>query len=160
VTALTVAAAAGLAAMAARHAPETPADALEELERLRAHATALADQDAAAYGEVLAGERDGDPVGRRDAWDAATAVPLEIASCAARVATLVGPLARGGKARLRGDARAAVTLAEAGARSAAELVACNVRAGGLDETAVARARDVCAEAAAALAASDADAAGR
>lgn len=106
---------------------------------IRRRALTLADEDAAAYGRVLAGyrlPRDTDPEGRRreirEALEAATAVPLEIAGLAADVAGLGNRLVADGNPNLEGDAAAAVFLARAAARAAARLVDLNVRQGKLD----------------------------
>jgi formiminotetrahydrofolate cyclodeaminase len=146
---VTVATAASLTIMAARHAPQDEAAAtLERAEQLRARAIELADEDVAAYTEVLRAERTDDRPRRRRALQAATDVPLEIVRCAREVALLAAPLATGGKARLQGDAGVAVALAEAAARGAAALVVDNTRAGDLDgsamETAVAWGREATA----------------
>jgi methenyltetrahydrofolate cyclohydrolase len=139
--ALTGALAAGLVAMAARFSdtrlPES-ADIARQADELRARAAGLADQDAAAFREVLDAYRrpkDGDGGGRHRriaaALDTAARVPLEIAEIAAQVAGLAEAAAAGGNPNLRGDAVAAANLAEASARSAAALVDINVGLGGL-----------------------------
>lgn len=148
---MTTAAAAGLAAMAARHGPSGADGAVERAEHLRRRAGSLADDDVEAYAEVLHAARAGDDERRREALHDATEVPLEIVRCAAEVAELAAPLAVHGSAALRGDARAAVTLAEAASRAAADLVAINTRAGGLGREPVAAATAWCEQAAAALA---------
>ncbi len=143
VAAVTTALAAALTGMAARYAlpdgevvaAEAPdADvlrALAEADGLRDRAAALADADAAAYAAFLTALRRprGEP-GRATAVDAAragaTAVPGEIAALADAVSGLAAPLVDGGNPNLRGDAVAAVLLAGAAARTAAELVAVNV----------------------------------
>jgi formiminotetrahydrofolate cyclodeaminase len=106
---------------------------------IRRRALTLADEDAAAYGRVLAGyrlPRDTDPDARRreirEALEGATAVPLEIARLAADVAGLGNRLVAGGNPNLEGDAAAAVLLARAAARAAARLVDLNVDQGKLD----------------------------
>jgi formiminotetrahydrofolate cyclodeaminase len=147
--AVVVASCAGLTAMVARHAGL--ADVVERAEQLRLRATALADDDVAAYGAVLAAERAGDTPARRRAFRQATEVPLQIVRTATGVAVLAAPLAVSGPVRLRGDACVAVTLASASARAATDLVAINTRAGGLAPGAVETATDWCDEAAAARA---------
>jgi methenyltetrahydrofolate cyclohydrolase len=139
--ALTGALAAGLVAMAARfsHARlAASAGIARQADELRARAAGLADQDAAAFREVLDAyrrPRDGDGGGRRRriaaALDGAARVPLEIAEIAAEVAGLAEAVAAGGNPNLRGDTVAAAHLAEASARSAAALVDINVGLGGL-----------------------------
>jgi formiminotetrahydrofolate cyclodeaminase len=138
---VTGALAAGLVAMAARFSGARLADSAEiarQADELRARAIALADQDAAAFREVLGAYRrpedgDGEERQRRivDALDTATRVPLEIAETAAQVAGLAEAVAAGGNPNLRGDTVVAAHLAEASARSAAALVDINVGLGGL-----------------------------
>jgi formiminotetrahydrofolate cyclodeaminase len=139
VAALTVAAAAGLVAMAARFssAVEAKVPAADEADAVRAEATALADRDSLAYGEVLAAFRaprddPGRPARIRSAVERAADVPLRIAEAAARVARTGEAIAEGGNPNLAGDVRAGVVLAEGAARAAAELVRINVELGGLD----------------------------
>jgi methenyltetrahydrofolate cyclohydrolase len=106
---------------------------------IRQRALTLADEDAAAYGRVLAAyrlPREHDPEGRRrairESLEGATAVPLEIAGLAADVAGLGDRLVAGGNPNLEGDAAAAVFLAQAAARAAARLVELNVAQGNLE----------------------------
>jgi methenyltetrahydrofolate cyclohydrolase len=106
---------------------------------IRRRALTLADEDAAAYGRVLAGyrlprDREAEARGQeiREALEGATAVPLEIARLAADVAGLGNRLVAGGNPNLEGDATAAVLLARAAARAAARLVELNVAQGKLD----------------------------
>ena len=141
--AMTGALAAGLVAMAARFSDArlaASADIARQADELRARAAGLADQDAAAFREVLDAYRrpeDGDDGGGRRrrriaaALDAAARVPLETAEIAAQVAGLAEAVAAGGNPNLRGDTLAAAHLAEASARSAATLVDINVGLGGL-----------------------------
>lgn len=156
VTAVTVAAAAGLVAMAARFAADPAATAAiaAEADELRIRVTALADADAEAYGAVLAAFRTPrDDPGRRDgirhALERAADVPLRIAEAAARVAHLGERAANGGNPNLAGDVRAGVVLAAAAATAAAELVRLNVELGGLDPAVGAAAQAHVAAAAAA-----------
>jgi formiminotetrahydrofolate cyclodeaminase len=131
--------AAGLTAMAARFARSDELSALAgPADELRARLLELADADAAVYSEVLAAGRD--TSARAEAWRAATEVPLEMARRGAEVAGLAARLAAEGNQNLVGDARAAVLLAEAGVRAAAELVGINVRQGELDGAPIADAR--------------------
>lgn len=128
--AVTVGVAAALAAMAARFstAQLSRADSLAaEAEQLRAEVAPLAQQDGAAYADVLAAlalARD-DP-GRTDAvrraLSAAADVPLRIAEIGARVVGLAERLSADGNPHLRGDAVTARLLASAAVRSAATLV--------------------------------------
>jgi formiminotetrahydrofolate cyclodeaminase len=141
VIALTMAAAAGLAAMAARFAPaDAPglAGSAGLADELRQRLVTLADADAVAYGEVLSAAklaRDDPtrPARRRAALHTATEVPLDMARAGAEVAALAARLAGAGNPNLVGDARAAVRLAEAGVRAAADLVRLNVERGELDD---------------------------
>ncbi len=160
VAAITASFAASLVAMAARYSTgrvEGSADVVTEAESMRLRAADLADEDARAYEAVIAarsGAGDDSPGGRSHlhaALGRATAVPLEVAELAARTAQLAAPLAVDGTPDLRGDAMAAVLLAEAACRSAAHLVAVNVDAAGGDtglvrraETYVGTARDAVA----------------
>ena len=139
VAAVAVALAAGLSGMAARLSVDQLVDAAElaeRAERLRRRVAPLAQEDATAYGHVLAAYRapdDGDPEERqrriRMALSEAADVPLAIAEVGAMVAETAARLAREGNPNLRGDAVAAALLAEAGARAAAVLVEINVAAG-------------------------------
>ncbi|WP_214403222.1 cyclodeaminase/cyclohydrolase family protein [Pseudonocardia lacus] len=153
VCAVTVAAAAGLVAMSARYSSDGGAPALAaEADAERAAVLALADADAAAYGEVLAAMRapTSDPARAdrlRKALEGAAEVPLRIAQAGERVARTGVAVAAGGNPNLAGDVRTAVLLAEAAARAAAELVRINVESGGLDAAVDAAARDAVAGAA-------------
>lgn len=138
VSAVAVAAAAGLVAMSARYSPDAGAPALaEQADGERAAVLALADADAAAYAQVLAALRapEGEPDRAqrvRAALERAAEVPLRIARAGERVARIGAAVAAAGNPDLVGDVRVAVLLAEAAARAAAELVRINVEAGGLD----------------------------
>ena len=139
--AVTTALAAGLAAMAARFsAAQLPAAAglAGRADQLRDRATALADQDAAAYRAVLSAHRlppAGDGSERREriatALHQATATPVEIAEVAAQVAGLAADVAAQGNPNLRGDAAVAAYLAAAAAHGAAALVRINTARGEL-----------------------------
>ena len=132
-----VAMAAGLVGMSARlsHDKLDESAALAaRADALRARAAPLAQADARAYGRVLEAYRmpkNEDPRARREeiakALSAAADIPLEVAEIAAEVASLGVGLAENGNANLKGDSIAATLLAEAGARSAAVLVAINLR---------------------------------
>lgn len=140
--AVTAAMAAGLVAMAARLSTGQVNDAdgiAAAADALWRRALALADDDAAAYGRVLAvyrRSRHDDPDGRRreitTALEGATAVPLDVADVAAQATLLGALLAETGNPNLEGDARAAVELGRAAARAAARLVEINTRQGQLD----------------------------
>ncbi len=139
--AVTAAMAAGLVAMAARLSGNRVDDAgaiAATADGIRRRALALADEDAATYGRVLAAyrrPRDEDPGGRtaeiRAALEAACAAPMELAGLAAEAAVLGARLAATGNPNLEGDANAAVELGRAAARASARLVEINVRQGDL-----------------------------
>ena len=114
VAAVAVALAAGLSGMSARLSAEHLADApelVERSDRLLRHVAPLAQEDAAAYGRVLAAYRapaDGDPEARRrrieEALSGAADVPLAVAEAGAEVAGVAARLAREGNPNLSGDA--------------------------------------------------------
>jgi formiminotetrahydrofolate cyclodeaminase len=141
VAAVTVSVAAALVAMAARFSVGRldGAEAMvRDAERLRSRAADLADADADAYGAVIAayaGSREEDEQRERirAALTRATDVPVQVAQIGAETARLAGRLAVEGKRDVRGDAVTGLLLAEAATRSAAHLVAVNVRAGGGDD---------------------------
>ncbi len=147
-TAVVVALAAGLSGMAARLSADHLADATGLAERadcLRRHVAPLAQEDATAYGRVLAAYHapdDGDSEVRRErirtALSGAADVPLAIAEAGAEVAEVAARLAREGNPNLRGDAIAGALLAEAGVRAAAVLVEINTTAGELSDDRVER----------------------
>ena len=150
VAAVAVALAAGLSGMSARLSADHLDDAdelVERAERLRQRAAPLAQEDARAYGRVLAAYRvpddGGDPEVRRERIRTALAdaadVPLDIAEAGAEVAEISARLAREGNPNLRGDAVAAALLAEAGVRAAAGLVEIDTEAGGISDDRVRRA---------------------
>jgi formiminotetrahydrofolate cyclodeaminase len=151
---------ASLVAMAARLSAGDLDDAAAiaaAADEIRRQALTLADADVAAYRRVLAGyrlPRDADPEGRRreirDALQAATAVPLEVARLAAEGAVMGSRLVDTGNPNLEGDATAAVLLARAAAQAAARLVELNVKQGQLGG-------DWCAQAAAHVARAAGDA---
>jgi len=121
VAAVTASLAAGLVAMAG---PEDPAG----VAALGRRASALADEDAAAYSAVVAARRAGQP--HTEAMTRATEVPLEITRTAAAIAQHAAEVFRTGRPAIRGDAATALLLAEGAARAAAYLVEVNVAAGG------------------------------
>jgi formiminotetrahydrofolate cyclodeaminase len=157
VAAVAVALAAGLSGMAAHLSVDHLADAAElaeRAERLRRRVAPLAQEDATAYGHVLAAYRtsdDGDLEERqrriRMALSAASDVPLAIAEVGAMVAEIAARLAREGNPNLRGDAVAAALLAEAGARAAAVLVEINMAAGEIADDRLGRVGEFVARAA-------------
>ena len=129
--AVTASLAAGLVAMAG---PENP----DDVDSLGRRAAALADEDAAAYSEVVQARSTGASVA--DALTRATEVPLEIAATAAEVARCAAEVFLTGRPSVRGDVRTALLLAEAATCSAAYLVEINVDAGGGTPDLVERAR--------------------
>jgi methenyltetrahydrofolate cyclohydrolase len=155
-TAIAVALAAGLSGMTARLSGDHLADATglaERADRLRRRVAPLAQEDATAYGHVLAAYRnqdDGAPGVRRErirtALSGAADVPLAIAEAGAEVAEIAARLAREGNPNLRGDAVAAALLAEAGVRAAAVLVEINTKAGEISDDRVERAGELVANA--------------
>ena len=150
VAAVTVSIAASLVAMAARYSADLldGGEALiDDAARLRAGAANLADDDAEAYGAVIAARAAsrGDERLRRQlvgaALTRASEVALEVAELGAETARLAGRLAVEGKRDVRGDASTALLLAEAATRSASHLVVVNVEAGGGDGHLVRRATE-------------------
>ncbi len=133
-----VALAAGLVAMAAGY--DENVAVTDRARRLQARALDLAEEDAAAYAEVLDARSSGGEERQRAAWQRAIAVPLEIAECGARIAADAVAVAEHGRAALRGDAFTAVVLAEAGVRAAGRLVEINVASVAGDDVSVPRAR--------------------
>ena len=138
--AATVALAAGLVAMTAGYSDNVADEVMDRARRLQSHALDLAEEDAAAYTEVLDALSSGDEERQRVAWQRAIAVPLEIAECGAQTAADAVTVAEHGRAALRGDAFTAVVLAEAGVRAAVRLVGLNVASFAGEEASVARAR--------------------
>ena len=143
VASVAVALAAGLCSMSAHLSADHLADAaelVERAERLRRRVAPLAQEDATAYGHVLAAYRtpdDGAPDARRErirrALSGAADVPLAVAETGAMVAEMAARLAREGNPNLKGDAVAAALLAEAGTRAAAVLVEINTSAGEITD---------------------------
>lgn len=140
--AATAALAAALVAMVGRlsskHLDDAPA-IVAGADRLLRQALALADEDAAVYGEVRAAyalSKEVDPEGRRrrirQALERATEAPLEITHVASEIAVLASRLVQNGNPNLEGDAVTAVLLARAAAQAAATLVELNVRTGKLE----------------------------
>ncbi|MDP9411303.1 MAG: cyclodeaminase/cyclohydrolase family protein [Actinomycetota bacterium] len=146
--AVAVALAAGLSGMSARLSADHLVDAAglaDRADHLRRRVAPLAQEDATAYGHVLAAYRnqdDGAPGVRRErirtALSGAADVPLAIAETGAEVAEAAVRLAREGNPNLRGDAVAAALLAEAGVRAAAVIVEINTKAGELSDDRVER----------------------
>ncbi len=150
--AVAVALAAGLSGMSARLSADHLSDAnglAERADLLRRRVAPPAQEDAKAYGHVLAACRttdDADPEVRqeriRTALSGAADVPLAIAETGAEVARIATRLAREGNPNLRGDAVAAALLAEAGVRAAAVLVEINTAAGEISDDRVERAGEL------------------
>jgi pimeloyl-ACP methyl ester carboxylesterase/formiminotetrahydrofolate cyclodeaminase len=143
--ALTVALAASLSSMAARLSTDYFADAtrlIEHAEHLRHHVAPLAQDDAEAYGRVMAAQRDGAEDRIRAALSEAADVPLAVAECAAEVAGISARLVKEGNPNLRGDAAAAALLAEAGVRAATTLVKINLTAAEMRDDLLARADEL------------------
>ena len=115
-TAMTGALAAALTELAARFVDDERAVA--RAADLRARLSALADEDAAAYGAFMAD---------RNAATRAriVAVPQEIAACADEVAELAAPMQHLLRGAVVGDAEAAVELARTAARIARRLADLN-----------------------------------
>lgn len=148
VSAVTVAAAAGLAGMTA--GLSTTLDdhraLAEQADALRERALTLATADSVAYRAVCTVLRlDKHSPGRsqaiRDALVAASQPPLRLAHLAAEVASLAALLAAQGNPVARGDAITAANLAAASARSAAVLVRTNLNSAGVDSEALTEADD-------------------
>ena len=104
-----------------------------QAQKLRMRALPLADEDAAAYADVLRvlrAQKDNAPEQRDfelgEALSRAAELPLLIAQTAADVAELADTAAHHGNPNLRGDAAAAATLAASAARAAAHLVEINL----------------------------------
>ncbi len=141
--AVTVTLAAALAGMAARlsenHLPDA-AELAQKAEELRTAATPLTEADAAAYAEVIAAQREGANI--RKALSGAADVPLAVAEAGSGVAGIAARLVEDGNPNLKGDAVAAVLLAEAATRAAATLVEINLSGGDAQDERLARAREL------------------
>ena len=139
VIAVTVAGAAGLTAMGARLSRDVDADGATAAaaDACRDRALQLADEDADAYGEVLAVRRHADEPDAQQrvvaTWTQATEVPLELAELAERVGGLAAKLLERANKSLSGEVATAVDLAAAAAGAAARLVRINVAEGGLEQ---------------------------
>ncbi len=92
----------------------------------REQAIQLADDDAAAYGQVIDARRAEDAVRVAAALSHASDVPLAIAETAAELAELAADMATTDRESVRGDAIAGALLAEAATAAAARLVAINL----------------------------------
>jgi formiminotetrahydrofolate cyclodeaminase len=135
---MAVALAAGLAGMAARLSKGQLSDAPDLADRAdasRRRAAPLARADAESYGRVLEAYRN--PEDRttrvREALSGAADVPLAVAEAGSEVANIASRLAEEGNPNLRGDALAAVLLAEAGVRAAAALIGINLSTANVED---------------------------
>lgn len=127
--ALAAACAAALASMAVRYVDEDD-PRIDELGRAGARLAQLADADGPGFAPMLEAwalpADDPARAGRLvEAARVASAVPLHICRTAVEVARIGADIHRDGKRDLRGDAAAAVHLADAAAQSAAVLVGLN-----------------------------------
>jgi glutamate formiminotransferase/formiminotetrahydrofolate cyclodeaminase len=126
--------AAALVTMVARGSDdwEDGAGIASQARALRARLTALAEEDATAFADVLVTMRDrsGAPEQRDFALGLAllraAEVPLRIAEAAADVAELAASAAAEGSPHLQPDATAAAALAEAATQAATHLVEINL----------------------------------
>jgi pimeloyl-ACP methyl ester carboxylesterase/formiminotetrahydrofolate cyclodeaminase len=147
-----VALAASLSSMSALLSTDYLDDAaglVERAERLRGRVAPLAQDDADAYGRFMAAQRDGTGDRIRAALSNAADVPLAIAESGAEVAGIAVRLAEEGNPSLRGDAAAAVLLAEAGVRAAATLVEINLGTAEIRDDRLERAGELTGQTAAA-----------
>ena len=152
VAAVAVALAAGLAGMAARLSADHLADASELADRAdasRRRVAPLARADSEAYGRVLDAyrlPRQPDAETRmkhlREALSGAADVPLAIAEAGSKVADIAARLVEEGNPNLRGDATAAVFLAEAGVRAATVLVEINLSSANVEDDRSGRANEL------------------
>lgn len=134
VAAVTVGLAGGLVAMAAGFSASQLDDAaafVASADVLRARVAPLAEQDAAAYADVLAAyalpkDRPGREQAVHRALSRAADVPLEVAEAGAEVARLAARVERDGNPNLRGDTVTARLLAAAAVRAAVALVQANL----------------------------------
>jgi methenyltetrahydrofolate cyclohydrolase len=150
VAAVAVSLAAGLAGMTARlstnHLADAP-DLTARADRLRKRAALLAREDAEAYGRFMAARRAKDADAGAALSEAAD-VPLSVADIGAEVAGISARLMEEGNPNLRGDALAAVLLAESGTRAAAHLARINLALGDVGDGRTKRAEDLAEKAAA------------
>jgi methenyltetrahydrofolate cyclohydrolase len=134
--AVAVALAAGLSSMStilsSSHLPDA-AWLIYRTDRLRQDVALLAQDDAEAYGRVIAAQRTQDQSVQAALSEAAD-VPLAIAEVGTEIAEVAARLVtEDGNPNLKGDAIAAVLLAEAGVRVASALVRINLSAAGLED---------------------------
>jgi formiminotetrahydrofolate cyclodeaminase len=110
---------------------------------LRARALALADEDVAAYRDVLAVSRTRDQPGHaarlREALGAAAEPPVAIVEVAAEITRLAADAVADARGGIRGEAITAAILAEGVARAGVAIVELNL-AGAPDDPRLARVR--------------------
>jgi formiminotetrahydrofolate cyclodeaminase len=116
--------AAALLEMAAAYARDD--EATHRAAELRAELTRQAEIELHAYEPVLAARRDHDQERVRAALERASESPMNIARAATEVAERASRVTTETKPALRGDAFAAVLLAQAAARAALTLVEINL----------------------------------
>jgi methenyltetrahydrofolate cyclohydrolase len=107
----------------------------------RERAARLADEDAAAYTDVIEAQRAGDAARITAALSGASDVPLAIAETAAEMAEAAAGVAATGRASIRGDAIAGALLAEAATAAAVRLVDINL-SGSPGDPRLGRAREL------------------
>jgi formiminotetrahydrofolate cyclodeaminase len=149
VAAVAVALAAGLSGMAARLSAGQLADADELADRAdaaRQRVAPLARMDAQSYARVLYAYRVPDSETRServsDALSGAADVPLAVAEIGNEVAGIAARLVEESNPSLKGDAIAAVLLAEAGVRAATVLVEINLSSANVEDDRLGRANDL------------------
>ena len=149
VAAVAVALAAGLSGMAARLSAGQLADADELADRAdaaRRRVAPLARMDAQSYARALYAYRVPDSETRServsDALSGAADVPLAVAEIGNEVAGIAARLVEEGNPSLKGDAIAAVLLAEAGVRAATVLVEINLSSTNVEDDRLGRANDL------------------
>jgi methenyltetrahydrofolate cyclohydrolase len=149
VAAVAVALAAGLSGMAARLSAGQLADADELADRAdaaRQRVAPLARMDAQSYARVLYAYRVPDSETRServsDALSGAADVPLAVAEIGNEVAGIAARLVEESNPSLKGDAIAAVLLAEAGVRAATVLVEINLSSANVEDDRLGRAKEL------------------
>src|SRR5215217_8259538 len=149
VSAVAVALAAGLSGMAARRSAGQLADAeglADRADAARRRVAPLARMDAESYGRVLDAYREPDSETRSesvsDALSGAADVPLAVAEIGNEVAGIAARLVEEGNPSLKGDAIAAVLLAEAGVRAATVLVEINLSSANVEDDRLGRAKEL------------------
>ncbi|MDQ5810507.1 MAG: cyclodeaminase/cyclohydrolase family protein [Actinomycetota bacterium] len=150
--AVAVALSAGLSSMSAILSSDHLPDAawlISRTERLRQEVARLAQADAEAYRRVIAARHAQDQ-SVQAALSGAADVPMAIVEVGAETADIAARLVtEDGNPNLKGDAMAAVLLAEAGVRAATALVKINLSAAGIEDGRLNRADELADTAAAA-----------